>query len=339
MTFLKSLFPRHGDLLPEDRLIFILSAPRSGSSLIAHVLSHHPRLYYDSEPWLMLAFSQFARLDIRSEAGAWHVNKAVNDFLGSRRGDLLARAARAVYAGKLPAGKTHFLDKTPRYYLIVDELRRYFPHAHFLVLRRSPLDIAASFKSSWGLDLSPDGLGRGADSMLFDAFFGPEIINSLRAEDFARAPCFVDYESFVSDPVAHLRRILTALGLSVRQAHLDRMLRVDGAQIDQARFGDRKIRSTTAVHAQSLESWRTVLSPSEAQLVAAYHGLEGVGASAEERAQACERAEALRDHLRAQLRLRRFQQERAVALGTSLAAGDKRIADAYFSLFGAPKKA
>ena len=68
-------------------------------------------------------------------------------------------------------------------------------------------------------------------------------------------------------------------------------------------------------------------------------GLRGVDSSAEERARACEGAKALRDRLRAQLTLRRFQQERAVALGTSLAAEDKQIADAYFSLFGVPKKA
>src|SRR4029079_12453572 len=51
------------------------------------------------------------------------------------------------------AGKQLFVDKTPRYYHILDYLREVFPEARYVWLIRNPLDVAASVKTSWKSDL------------------------------------------------------------------------------------------------------------------------------------------------------------------------------------------
>jgi hypothetical protein len=311
-----------------------LSAPRSGSTLLASVLANHPEIQSESEPWLMLAFDRFGRIDVRNEIGAWHLDKAVSDFLGDQRQDLLARAALAIYAGKLAPGKSRFLDKTPRYYLIVDELRQMFPDARFIVLRRSPLDIAASFKTTWSTDLAPEGWRNNSDSKLFDLFIGPEVITSLSKAGFARVPCFVDYEAFVQRPGVELARIFSALGLRTEDSAIKRMLRIKGSRIDPARFGDPKIRATRSIMTSSTGSWRKLLTPSEAWLVAAYHGLEGHGLPEGGRAQGGEHAAALRASLYNRLATRRFQAEQIVKFDISHSDWDQRIAEAYNRLFG-----
>ena len=46
-------------------------------------------------------------------------------------------------------GKTHFLDKTPRYFLVFDELRVAFPKAKFVILKRNPLAVLSSVLETW----------------------------------------------------------------------------------------------------------------------------------------------------------------------------------------------
>ena len=47
-------------------------------------------------------------------------------------------------------GATWFVDKTPRYHLVVDEIMELFPDARFVFLWRHPLAVAASMIESFG---------------------------------------------------------------------------------------------------------------------------------------------------------------------------------------------
>ena len=47
------------------------------------------------------------------------------------------------------SNKSHFLDKTPRYYFIIPELHRVFPEARYIILLRNPLAVLASILDSW----------------------------------------------------------------------------------------------------------------------------------------------------------------------------------------------
>jgi hypothetical protein len=68
-----------------------------------------------------------------------HFNKKTNSTLDTE----IAKMVREVYALMAP-DNGYFLDKTPRYYLIVEDLRRLFPQAKFIFLTRNPLEILSS---------------------------------------------------------------------------------------------------------------------------------------------------------------------------------------------------
>ena len=45
--------------------------------------------------------------------------------------------------------KHFFLDKTPRYYYIIEELIKYFPESKIIILRRNPLYVLNSIIKTW----------------------------------------------------------------------------------------------------------------------------------------------------------------------------------------------
>ena len=48
--------------------------------------------------------------------------------------------------------KKFFLDKTPRYYLILEELAQMFPAARFILLFRNPIAVFNSIMETWVKD-------------------------------------------------------------------------------------------------------------------------------------------------------------------------------------------
>ncbi len=62
----------------------------------------------------------------------------------------IAILAKSIYL-KASGGKGgYFVDKTPRYHLIVEEIIKTFPDAKFIFLWRNPLAVIASLITTWG---------------------------------------------------------------------------------------------------------------------------------------------------------------------------------------------
>jgi Sulfotransferase family len=131
--------------------IFLLSLPRSGSTLVQRVLSTYPEVATTSEPWVMLPFLTPLEPSMPL-AGGWQgtVNDAFRDFLAElphAEEDYLERLrpfAEQLYAEAAGGPARYFLDKTPPYHWIVDQLFRVFPDAKFIFLWRNPLSVVAS---------------------------------------------------------------------------------------------------------------------------------------------------------------------------------------------------
>lgn len=140
----------------ETRPVFLLSPPRSGSTLLQRLLSTHPDIATTPEPWLLLPLLQAFRpaagfaehdqtllaraLDDFSAAlpnGAADMHHAIRDF------------ATGLYA-KAGNNAPYFLDKTPRYALVAQQLVQIFPAARFVFLFRDPVAITQSMNTTWG---------------------------------------------------------------------------------------------------------------------------------------------------------------------------------------------
>ncbi len=232
--------------------VFLLSLPRAGSTLVQRVLAAHPDVATASEPWLLLpAFYARRRLGIRGEYGHNPLHQGIADFVaGLPEGEAGYRAAVARFAddlyGQSARGARWFLDKTPRYYLIADELFAAFPQARFIFLWRQPLAVAASIVESFC-----GGRMRFGDYAL-DLQRGPVALARAAAAHGGRA-ISVQYERLIRPDLDEWRRIFSHLDLAFDPGLLDRFAAVRlqgqlGDQIGVNRYG--------GLSAEPIDKWR-----------------------------------------------------------------------------------
>ena len=133
-------------------LIFIISQPKAGSTLLQRILAGHPDIQTSAETWLMLHPTYGLRSrGIKSNFNSNWASTGVREFLDNYAdGESTYRAgirsfAKTIYGHVLEKNsKRFFLDKTPRYTMIIDELYELFPAAKYILLFRNPLSILKS---------------------------------------------------------------------------------------------------------------------------------------------------------------------------------------------------
>ncbi len=138
-------------------LIFLISQPRAGSTLLQRMLKNHPNIHTTAEPWTLLHPVYGLRENgHEAEYNAQSAWEAVDDFiqqLPHQRTSYLEGLRLMhthLYNSMIEGtGKTYFLDKTPRYYHIIPELYEIFPEATFIILLRNPLAVACSVMDTW----------------------------------------------------------------------------------------------------------------------------------------------------------------------------------------------
>lgn len=206
-------------------LVFMISAPRSGSTLLQHILGSHSDVHTLPEPWLMLPLLYpLRRHGASAEYNAEYAAMAIQDYLkridgGQERYFEGARAmANHLYGAALEgSGKHYFLDKTPRYYFVIDEIRHVFPRAKLVLLVRNPLAIfasivATSFRNNIWRFLEP---GRVEDVLL-----APKRLAAAMT-DATLQTAVVRYESLVQDPPQTVRAMCEAIGLPFEESMID----------------------------------------------------------------------------------------------------------------------
>lgn len=137
--------------------IFLFSISRSGSTLVQRIIAAHEGVATASEPWLLLPHAYTLR---RGGVDAEYVQRlmvdAIEDFCeglpgGSREyADEMRSFILRLYERSAGDGATHFLDKTPPYCLVAEEIMRLFPEGKFVFLWRNPLSVVASLIETWG---------------------------------------------------------------------------------------------------------------------------------------------------------------------------------------------
>jgi Sulfotransferase family len=138
------------------RPIFLLSLPRSGSTLTQRVLASHPAVATAPEPWILLPLLYAVReRGAFAEYGHGTAARAINDFVSRVPGGAKAyreevrRLVLGLYERAAGEGPVYFVDKTPRYHFVLEELFELFPEAKFVFLWRNPLGVTASIVETW----------------------------------------------------------------------------------------------------------------------------------------------------------------------------------------------
>lgn len=198
-----------------QNLIFLISQPRSGSTLLQRILGSHPDIHTVSEPWVMLHPLYALRHDgHQAEYNAHEALNASKHFLQELPGGEheYIEGVRRMYSylygrAQVSSGKRYFLDKTPRYYLIMPELYRTFPEAHFVILLRNPLAALCSrlrtrIKENWF------ALYNGRP----DLAWAPRlVIEGIKV--LGERGVLVHYEQLVSNPENEVKGICRRLGI------------------------------------------------------------------------------------------------------------------------------
>jgi Sulfotransferase family len=233
--------------------IFLLSLPRSGSTLVQRVLSTYPEVATASEPWVLLPFLTPLEPAMPLATG-WQgtVNDAFRDFVAElprAEEDYLEHLrpfAEQLYAEAADPGARYFLDKTPPYHWIVDQLFKLFPDAKFVFLWRNPLSVVASVMETFCAGRwRPDGY-RGT---LFEA--PRNLVASYdRHRDRSIAIRFEDLVGGDSEP---WRRLAAYLELDFSPASLSAFTGISF----KGRHGDPTgTRLYSSVSREPLEKWR-----------------------------------------------------------------------------------
>lgn len=239
------------------QIVFLLSLPRSGSTLLQRILASHSAISTISEPWLLLPLLYATRKQgTFAEYGHGQSFKAFSDLLAELPNGLTdyEAALRSFYMSlceKIANQESiYFLDKTPRYTLIAEDLLRIFPDAKFIVLWRNPLAIIASMleawsQTHWNMHHFNIDLYKGLDSLVHFSAQHADQIYQLR------------YEDLVTQPENQLIQLLSFLGLPYEQEVLDNLNKV---QL-KGQLGDKITQQKMlSISSQSIHKWQHSIS-------------------------------------------------------------------------------
>lgn len=191
--------------------IFIFSLPRSGSTLLQRILLSSGECSTLGEPSLLLRFLGDSK-DVARYATYRENNLEVSMYDMRAKWSGFDDAYREgvknlmlnIYTN-LSDGKKYFVDKTPRYTLIAEEIYKTFPNAKFIVLWRHPLAVAASisstfYKGKWRFD-----------DFIVDLTTGIDRLYAFQ-QKYSDQVCSIRYEDLVSAPEATLIQVGDYLG-------------------------------------------------------------------------------------------------------------------------------
>ena len=238
--------------------LFLFSLPRSGSTLLQRVLAADSQISSAAEPWVLLPLVYALREHGMSAVYSHYwANFALNEFikeLPNGKEDYLSTIGSGISELYRKAAKNkdarYFLDKTPRYALIADEIINIFPDGKFIVLWRNPLAIIASIVETWG------GGDWDVSMCKVDLFEGmASLIDGYQAH--SKQILGIQYESFLQSPEIELARISEYLELKFDPDVLKNFAQVSF----NGKFGDPTgVKNYRTIDSAPLEKWKTIIN-------------------------------------------------------------------------------
>lgn len=198
------------------KLVFVISPPRAGSTLIQRMLGAHRGIFTHPEPHLITPLAHLGIYGNVDKAPYDHINaaEAMRSFVDSLPGgetdylDALRAYADTLYGRMLSTGEGEFfLDKTPAYALVLPFLERLYPAEKYIVLTRHPLGVFSSYANSF---FAGDWARAHEFNPILERYV-PAMARFLR--DRPVPLCHVAYEDLVAEPTQELERVFAFLGL------------------------------------------------------------------------------------------------------------------------------
>ena len=241
--------------MTDEQIFFLISQPRSGSTMLQAILGSHPEIHTSSEPWIALPFI-YPMMTGGSEFDFNHswsrnaikdffkVSGIKEDFFNTTLNTFLTALYKKALEG---SGKSIFLDKTPRYYEIASELIKVFPKAKFIVLYRHPLSVLHSILSTWVIE--------DIDKLFYfsrDLLVAPEKLIDFVSDNHENI-CLTRYEDLVRSPAIEIERICKYFGIEYLEETINYKAQTNWA------YGDKKFLDQKTPTEKSVDIWKRML--------------------------------------------------------------------------------
>ncbi len=252
---------RQGWGLPDERPVFVVGLPRSGTTLTEQILASHPDIAGLGELPDMRKLAQ----TLGYGSGP---PKDFADKVRKLKKPEVQRLAETYIKAYARSNKPHamrMVDKSPHNYELLGLIALLFPKAHVLHCRRQPMDNCVAiymqnFNDSHGYNRSLNDLGRYWRAYRF-------LVDKM-ATQVPLAVTAVDYETTVAEPEAAARRIIQGVGMPWDDACL-RFYETERAVKTPSRWQVRQ-----PIYSSSVDRWKRYekhLGPLQDEL--AKHGM------------------------------------------------------------------
>lgn len=207
------------------QMLFVIGAPRSGTTMLERMLSSHSRIQGGPEPHIMTPLAHLGVWDKVDKAPYDHILSAESqklfvEQLPNQEQDYwdACRAYCDVLYGRFLAakgGKPICLDKTPAYTLVFPFIAKVYPDAKYIILTRHPLAVFSSFANSF---FDGDYNVANTHNPIINRYV-PALANAIRQD---QTPVLhVRYEDLVKDPETWFGKICEHTGIPFEADAID----------------------------------------------------------------------------------------------------------------------
>ncbi len=206
--------------------------------MLQRILGSHSQIYTTSEPWVMLhPLYSMKTTGIETEYSVDLAIRGLSEFLSqidngrTEYCEKMRQMYGSLYDRLLePTGKKFFLDKTPRYYFIINELYDLFPDAKYIILIRNPLAVLMSVVDTW---IKQDWftLSRFKSDLLHAPGCLLKAITQLGDAGFR-----IQYEDILANPEFEIKKVCDYIGIMYDQ----NMIGYGNSGLPKWQYGDQK---------------------------------------------------------------------------------------------------
>jgi sulfotransferase family protein len=270
----------------ERKPIFVVGAPRSGTTLTSRILGEHPDIYapgethffeyilpkykcsvgfspLDDTSLVNLANDMFTAFGRHNQESQAEVDTLLSTSLLSKRALDEGGKCEDVYFAFMILlteyhGSSRFCDDTPKHLFHLDTIFDLFPYSKVVACVRDPRDFLCSYKYFWRKSRHGKRLKSLyhpiVTSLLWRSSAG--IISQISSRPYANQVAIIRYEDLVSDPENTIKDLCANLDIQ----YTDNLVNTSHSN---SSFDMNTETDSKPIYTDSIGRWRNCLTPAE----------------------------------------------------------------------------
>ncbi len=220
--------------MKEQNLIFIVSQPRAGSTYLQNLLSNNPETNTCSESWILLNYaSQIKPSLVQAKFDNKLAVDAFNEYVGKYSTHNFNKKQKEFVLSlydPMAGGFKFVIDKTPRYWELLDEIVDLFPKSKIIILKRNPIDVVKSMIKTWNITTI-----KKLSYFNRDLLIAPKVLNDFSEKQKENPNVYsLTYEYLVMDPKNSIIDLYHWIGIE----YDDTFLKTDTNIKYKGKYGD-----------------------------------------------------------------------------------------------------